>query len=269
MIAEMQSGVVPYLETGRNGAVGYFAASTSDPEQLPPPLDRPKRESCRNAVGVSGRVRTAPCLEIALLQSGPEGAVSRWPGSGSAIPGQAVDGPDGDVRVTPYRAQGFWRQQVCPTRVQELAFGGQLSKVSVSNVKSGEISPYRTYSASTWVPGQIPPPLDSASYEIGQSVHPVGTGPSGMVGRGREALLCESGQAAGAVATVMLTRGAGVSDAVVHSSKGLRRTGYPAQFSADGREAQNHGSGDELAERVGCLIRPQDAANYHVIEGQS
>ena len=74
----------------------------------------------------------------------------------------------GDARVTPYGARGFRRRKVCHTRVQGLAFGGQLSKVSVSNVKSGEIGPYRRYSASTLVPEQLPAPLDSARNEIGQ-----------------------------------------------------------------------------------------------------
>ena len=74
----------------------------------------------------------------------------------------------GDARVTPYRARDFRSHRVCRTRVQGLGVGGRLSKVSVSNVTSGKNSPYRTYSASTWVPEQLPAPLDSARNEIGQ-----------------------------------------------------------------------------------------------------
>ncbi len=74
----------------------------------------------------------------------------------------------GDARVTPFRARVYRRPQGCPTRVQGLGVGGQLSKLSVSNVKSGELGPYRTYSASTWIPEQLPAPLDSARNEIGQ-----------------------------------------------------------------------------------------------------
>ena len=127
----------------------------------------------------------------------------------------------GDARVTPYVARGFRRRQVCHTRVQELAFGGQLTKVCVSNVKSGEIGPYRRYSASTWVPEQLPAPLDSARNEIGQLsigesggvgqcqlrnwtvVHQAGIRPGGTVDRGREVLPGGSGQPAGTVAAVL------------------------------------------------------------------
>ena len=80
----------------------------------------------------------------------------------------AVGSSDGDARVTPYETRGVRRRQVCHTRVQGLGVGGQLSKVSVSNVTSGENSPYGTYSASTLVPEQLPAPLDSARNEIGQ-----------------------------------------------------------------------------------------------------
>ena len=37
-----------------------------------------------------------------------------------------------------------------------------------SNLKSREISPYRRYPANTLVPEQLPAPLDSASFGIGQ-----------------------------------------------------------------------------------------------------
>ena len=36
------------------------------------------------------------------------------------------------------------------------------------NLKSGEITPYWTVAANTWVPEQLPASLDSAKYEIGQ-----------------------------------------------------------------------------------------------------
>ena len=120
-----------------------------------------------------------------------------------------------DARVLPYKARVFRRLQGCPTRVQGLGVGGQLSNSVQSNVKSGEIGPYRRYSASTWVPEQLPAPLDSARNEIGQ----LSSGESGrfwtvpatksdslsnrwdragrVVGRGREALPGGSGQPAG------------------------------------------------------------------------
>ena len=104
-----------------------------------------------------------------------------------------------------YKARVFPRPRGCHTRVQELGLDGQLSNAVQSNVKSGEISPYRAYAASTLVPEQLPPPLDSASYEIGQSVQPVGPGPGGMVGRGREMVPGESGQAAGTVVAAVPT----------------------------------------------------------------
>ena len=68
----------------------------------------------------------------------------------------------------PYKGWDWRGLSWCHTRVQELEFGGPLSNWVVSNVKTREMTPYRTYSASTWVPGQLPPPLDSARNEIGQ-----------------------------------------------------------------------------------------------------
>ena len=49
-----------------------------------------------------------------------------------------------------------------------LGVGGGLSNAVQLNLKSGEIGPYRRYSASNWVPEQLPAPLDSARNEIGQ-----------------------------------------------------------------------------------------------------
>ena len=124
--------------------------------------------------GISGAMGHCPIGDGAFGTWGrggpddPSGRGGRWftrPGQPAV---EAVDSPDGDVRVTPYEARSFRRRQVCHTRVQELAFGGQLSNTVQSNVKSGEIGPYWTYSAITWVPGQLPPPLDSARNEIGQ-----------------------------------------------------------------------------------------------------
>ena len=89
---------------------------------------------------------------------GAAGRVIHPGGRGDGSAGRPVCGErrgcliKGDSRVTPYKARDFQRCRVCHTRVQEFTFGGQLSKVSVSNVKSGKISPYRTYSASTWIP---------------------------------------------------------------------------------------------------------------------
>ena len=61
--------------------------------------------------------------------------------------------------------------------------------------------------------------LDSASYEIGQSVQRVGTGPGGMVGRGRETLPGESRKPAGWSGGVA-DRGAGGSGTIVPSDVG-------------------------------------------------
>ena len=74
----------------------------------------------------------------------------------------------GVSRVTPYEARDFRQCRGCHTRVQETGPGGQMSNSVQSNVKSGKISPYRTYPASTLVPEQLPAPLDSARNEIGQ-----------------------------------------------------------------------------------------------------
>ncbi len=124
-----------------------------------------------------------------------------------------------DARVLPYVARGFRRRQVRYTRVQKLGVGGQLSNSVQSNVKSGEIGPYRTYPASTRVPEQLPPPLDSASYEIGQSVQPVGTGP----GDGVWLVRAGSGDGRGGDAD----QGAGdsgvVSDVVASAGQAIKR----------------------------------------------
>ena len=73
-----------------------------------------------------------------------------------------------DLRVIPFRAADLDRPIRCHTRVQEMEVGGQVSNVVQLNLKSGEITPYWTGSASTWVPVRVPTPLDSARYEIGQ-----------------------------------------------------------------------------------------------------
>ncbi len=132
----------------------------------------------------------------------------------------------GDARVTPYVARGFRRRQVCHTRVQGLAFGGQLSKVSVSNVKSGGIGPYRTYSASTLVPEQPPAPLDSARNEIGQLSS--GRGPGGMVGRGRECCPAGLGRQRGRLRREW--SGCGGVRRCRSQRRDLRQAGEPAQF---------------------------------------
>ena len=74
----------------------------------------------------------------------------------------------GDAGVTPYKVRDVDRCLWCHTRVQGFGVGGQLSNSVYLNLKSGEISPYWTGSANTLVPGQLPAPLDSATYEIGQ-----------------------------------------------------------------------------------------------------
>ena len=46
--------------------------------------------------------------------------------------------------------------------------GGRVSNVVRLNLKSWGITPYWTVAASTWVPVQVPAPLDSATFRIGQ-----------------------------------------------------------------------------------------------------
>ena len=122
----------------------------------------------------------------------PSGRAGRW----FHRPGQAAGGAyalQGVTRVAPCRARESHQRRGCYTRVQESGVGGQLSKLSVSNVKPGGITPYRTYAASTWVPDQLPAPLDRPTLEIGQLS-------SGVFGRvwtvaGTESDSCPSGLA--------------------------------------------------------------------------
>ena len=72
------------------------------------------------------------------------------------------------MRVTPYKAEDLDRPVWCHTRVQELGDGGQVSNSVQLNLKSGESSPYWTVAVNTLVPGQLPAPLDSATFRIGQ-----------------------------------------------------------------------------------------------------
>ena len=73
-----------------------------------------------------------------------------------------------DSRGTAYSEWYVGGQVWCRTRVQEMEVGGQVSNVVQLNLNLGEITPYWTVAASTWVPGQVPVPLDSATLEIGQ-----------------------------------------------------------------------------------------------------
>ena len=81
---------------------------------------------------------------------------------------QRLSGADDDARVTLYVARDGRQSPGCHTRVQGFGLGGRVSNSVRLNLKSRGISPYRTYSASTWVPEQLPAPLDSARNEIGQ-----------------------------------------------------------------------------------------------------
>ncbi len=63
-----------------------------------------------------------------------------------------------------------------------------------AKLKTREISPYRTYSASTWVSEQLPAPLDSARFGIGQ----LAAG-SARAGRGRWRDRVANGDADGGV----------------------------------------------------------------------
>ena len=109
--------------------------------------------------------------------------------------------------------------------------------------------------------------LDSASYEIGQFVQPVGTGPGGMVGRGRETLPGGSGQAARSRTAAMPTRAWGSSRLSRRRCSHLA-AGEPAQCPGVGGEVQDHGGTDGLADAGGDVVRPQEAAHYHVIPCQ-
>ena len=91
---------------------------------------------------------------------------------GDGFPGQSaaqeVDGVQADTCVRPYEARNVRRSPECPTHVQGFEVDGQVSNAVQLNLKSGEISPYRTYSASTLVPGQLRTSLDSTTFRIGQ-----------------------------------------------------------------------------------------------------
>ena len=111
-----------------------------------------------------GRRCSTGLLEMFLVEHG--GAAGRMIRAGG--PGDGSSGPSGlrraagclirgVARDTPYKAWDWRGLSWCHTRVQELEFGGPLSNWVVSNVKTREITPYRTYSASTWFQGSFHP----------------------------------------------------------------------------------------------------------------
>ena len=72
----------------------------------------------------------------------------------------AVTPQHGDAGVTPYRAWHLDSWLWCHTRVQGFEAGCKKSIAVRLNLKSGETAPYRTVSANTSVPGQLPAPPD-------------------------------------------------------------------------------------------------------------
>ena len=85
------------------------------------------------------------------------------------------------MRVTPYRAEDLGGPTWCHTRVQRFGSSGQVSNCVRLNLKSKEIAPYWTVAANTLVPGQLPPSLDRAKYEIGQLSSGVGRAEPGAL----------------------------------------------------------------------------------------
>ena len=136
-----------------------------------------------------------------------------------------------DALVTPYKdkARGFRQPQGCHTRVQGFGVGGQVSNSVHLNLKSGKFGPYRTVSASTWVPEQLPAPLDSASFGIGQVS--IGERWRCWTVPGTKSDSCQSGldRAGGTVARGrgMLRGGPGRPAGTV-TATGLRAAGTPA-----------------------------------------
>ena len=98
----------------------------------------------------------------------PSGKAGRWFTRPGRSADQRVDTVQADTCVLPYKARNFRRPPGRPTRVQGLGVGGGLSNPVHLDLKSGGSTHYRTVSASTWVPRQLPAPLDTATFRIGQ-----------------------------------------------------------------------------------------------------
>ena len=84
-----------------------------------------------------------------------------------------------------------------------------MSKTVQLNLKSEKISPYRTVAANTRVPGQLPAPLDSATFRIGQ----LSTGYSGGIGQWQERnrTVCPAGREQGWAGWLGPCRGTGLA----------------------------------------------------------
>ena len=164
---QLSNPVQSNVKSGENSPYRTYPASTLVPEQIPPPLDSARNEIGQLSNGIWGWFWTMPATKSDSCPTGWDEAGRRFRRTGGAA-GEAVEGTKAVIRVRPYKARGFRQWQGCHTRVQGLGVGGGLSNAVQLNLKSGEIGPYRRYSASNWVPEQLPAPLDSARNEIGQ-----------------------------------------------------------------------------------------------------
>ncbi len=207
-------------------------------------------------------------MALAFLQVGDEQAPDAWYACGGA-----VGGSGGVVRVTPYRAEDLDRPVWCHTRVQGFGVGGQVSNSVQLNLKSGEMSPYWTVAVNTLDPGQLPAPLDSARFRIGQlSSGPGGSlwtvarwksdscpaggseaGWDGWLGRETAPVLAGSVDDLGMGAVGWLSRAQGVgSRGVVVAAVG---DAVRDRFTVGGNSGRGHGGGDGLAGSGGNWVR--------------
>ena len=96
-------------------------------------------------------------------------------------------------------------------------------------------------------------------------VHSAWIGPGGMVGRGREAMPSGTGEPPAGMVGRRGSPGRGRLPATLLS----RGPSNPAQCTVGGREVQDHGGTDWLADVVGDVVRLQDAAQSYVIMCQT
>ena len=206
-------------------------------------------------------------MALAFLQVGDEQA----PAARYAC-GGAVGGPGGVVRVTPYRAEDWDRPVWCHTRVQGFGVGGEVSNSVQLNLKSGGITPYWTVAVNALVPGQLPAPLDGATFRIGQlSSGPGGSlwtvarrksdscpaggneaGRDGWLGRETAPVLAGSVDELGMGAVRWLSRAqGGDSRGVVVAAVG---DAVRDRFTVGGNSGRGHGGGDGLAGSDGELL---------------